>query len=533
MCVALALLLGLFAFVSPGALISEFLTIKWEFIALLLLISAALVWISAAKWRLFLPPDAPPTLRLFRLYLVGYFVNALLPSYVGGDAARSYMVGRLVRSDSTNTSAQITAASATILERYTGLVAMFALGVSATLLPSSILSLGFELSLAVRLAVWALALGLFSATVCVLNKRTFAVLERVLPSRAKGIAARLRAGLVAGLSNKRALAEALLLSFVYHCFTVLNTAVAAYAVGWSEVSLLQLFIVLPLILTIGGLPLTPSGLGLQEGAFVYFLTMIGGASTEALAIGILLRAKTYLLAIIGWVLLFFEDRSALQPGADESVVKSVVQVGTGRAALVVISDSTESIPFSAQLLEQYRIVSLELAGNFSRAIWRSVDTVEGKLAEAGVRSGLCVGIGGGAIVVQALALRAPKLVRQMVLIDAVSRPHPTLWIRVLDRIERYLPLGLPFRNLTDGFDALSLAHRLRSPCVVAVSSQAGAYERSEALVLAERLPTAVLLQSGVRADSRSGPQLSRAECIFEAAAICASLPAKRPQKTGS
>ena len=59
------------------------------------------------------------------------------------------------------------------------------------------------------------------------------------------------------------------------------------------------FIVLPLILTIGALPLTPSGLGIQEGAFVFFLHGIGASEEQALLIALILRAKSVILALLG------------------------------------------------------------------------------------------------------------------------------------------------------------------------------------------------------------------------------------------
>lgn len=519
---SLLLLSSIFIFVSPQALLKEFFALSWVHVALLLLISVALVWVSAAKWRLFLGDDAPSTGRLFRLYLIGYFVNALIPSYVGGDAARSYLAGKK--------SGQVTAASATILERYTGLVAMFWLGLLASILP-----LGVAVPVPARIAVVLLALGLACVTAAIIWRKSFEFGTKILPKKFGATAGKIRTGLIAGLTNRKALAEAFLLSLVYHCFTVLNTAVAAYAVGWGTVPIAQLFVVLPIILTIGGLPITPSGLGLQEGAFVYFLGILGATGPESLAIGILLRAKTYLLAFVGWGLFVLEQRgdvagsagavlgeptNATQPNA--SSIRGSTVVGTGRAKLVVISESQIPISANAIALNEYTRSEIVLSKSFGMNIWQTVDEIELALAGAGVRSAVFVGVGDAACVAQALTLRSPKLVRTMVLIDATSRPHPSRWVRGIDRLEKFLPLGLPFRNNADGFDALSLSHRLRSPCVIAVSGMATEYQRSEARVLSNRLPTAVLLES----------QKSIAEIIEEAVQVSKAMPARIPQQQG-
>jgi uncharacterized protein (TIRG00374 family) len=96
--------------------------------------------------------------------------------------------------------------------------------------------------------------------------------------------------------------KTLLLSLLFHSFTVLNTMAASYAVGWWHPPVIDLFVVLPLILIIGALPVAPSGLGIQEGAFFFFLVGIGATPEQALGVGIVLRAKQYIVAAIGGLL---------------------------------------------------------------------------------------------------------------------------------------------------------------------------------------------------------------------------------------
>jgi uncharacterized protein (TIRG00374 family) len=112
---------------------------------------------------------------------------------------------------------------------------------------------------------------------------------------------KIQAALNLARREKKLLAHALLLSFLFHTLTVVNTLICAYAVGWNTAPVGDLFVVLPLILLVGALPVAPGGLGLQEGAFVFFLTGIGATPAHALGIGLILRAKSYLLALIGWL----------------------------------------------------------------------------------------------------------------------------------------------------------------------------------------------------------------------------------------
>jgi len=271
----------------------------------LLLISVPLILISALKWRLFLTElsmggAVPSTARLFGLYLVGYFVNLLLPSFVGGDAVRSYYAGKKV--------GQHGAAAATILERYTGLVAMILLAL--LLLPRSSL-----VTWQIEMAVWALAAGLAFGTLVALSPH-LVLLVGALPGGKKITKhlTRIQEALHLSRRNMGLLLKAFALSLLFHCFTVLNTVAAGWAVGWEGIPAGDLFVVLPLILLIGALPLAPSGLGIQEGAFFYFLQGIGATPAQALGVGLVLRLKSYVLALLGGLVFLRERRLGASQG---------------------------------------------------------------------------------------------------------------------------------------------------------------------------------------------------------------------------
>jgi uncharacterized protein (TIRG00374 family) len=104
-----------------------------------------------------------------------------------------------------------------------------------------------------------------------------------------------------GLSDRSLLVKVGLLSFLFHILTVVNTVAVASAVGWTTAPWADLFVVVPLILLVGAVPISPQGLGLQEGAFVFFLHSVGASTGEALAIALVLRAKSYVLALFGAV----------------------------------------------------------------------------------------------------------------------------------------------------------------------------------------------------------------------------------------
>ena len=282
--VALALL---FSIVDIRSVLVSLEDIRALDLAYLLTLSVVLVLVSVIKWRLFLrhlgmQASVP---HLFRLYLVGYFVNLLMPSALGGDVVRSLYVGKEVD--------KIKAVSATLLERYTGFIAMVLMALIAVWWAPQVTS-------QIRLLTIFVGIAACGLTVAMVSGR-FSGLAKFLrvPDRFIGKLLRLEEGVQWGLSDKELLVKAGGLSILFHLLTIVNTAVVGYAVGWEQVPWGDLFVVVPLILLVGAAPISPQGLGIQEGAFVFFLSAVGASPAQAMAIALVLRAKSYLLAAIG------------------------------------------------------------------------------------------------------------------------------------------------------------------------------------------------------------------------------------------
>jgi len=255
-------------------------------------LSFLLIGVSVWKWRCFLERLRIQAAfgRLFRLYLIGYFVNVFTPSFVGGDVVRSLYVGPTVD--------KAHAVSATFLERYTGVVAMLAMALCAVFVSRAVTFeiqlLVISLSLGTALATWFL----FSGTLGQLAQRLR------LPENVTRMLDRVHEGLVWGTRDIGLVTKTLAISLLFHMLTVVNTVAVAHAIGWDSVPWGGLLIVVPLILIVGAAPISPQGLGVQEGAFVFFLSSVGASVDQALAIALVLRAKSYILAILGGCLWF-------------------------------------------------------------------------------------------------------------------------------------------------------------------------------------------------------------------------------------
>lgn len=286
------------------------ITVPW--IAALLLISLILVLISCVKWRLFLVArGASVSLwRLTDLYLIGYFFNNFAPSNVGGDVVRSYILGEHIgsQSDSFGT---------VFLERFTGFVALIGMAVvAATIRPELLVN-------RVLLALLAgMALGLGVILLLIISRRAQQWAGRGLARLpAKRPVEKIRKFIDVVFyfrAHRPIMIRAMLLSVLFHVFTIINTQVACRALG-LQVHFLDLAVVVPVVLTIAAIPVSMNALGIMEGAFVFFLAMAGLDPAEALSVALVLRAKTILLALLGGVLFLRWGERVKKERADRGI----------------------------------------------------------------------------------------------------------------------------------------------------------------------------------------------------------------------
>ena len=303
--VGLLLLVGLLYMFGFGDVVTALSSIGLADLVILFALSVPLIYVSVVKWRAFLSHLGIEARvgHLFQLYLVGYFVNLIMPSALGGDIVRSLYVGRNVD--------RVRAVSATLLERYTGCVAMIAMALGAVWWAP-------QATPGIRFAVVLVACAAIVGTIALRTGISMRVLSLLrAPAGITAKVARLQDGIEWGLKDRGLLIKAGFLSVVFHLLTVVNTAAVAHAVGWTPIPWGDLLVVVPIILIVSALPFSPQGLGIQEGAFLFFLHSVGATTGEALAVGLVLRAKSYVLAALGGLLwlrmkgsLFEETRGA-------------------------------------------------------------------------------------------------------------------------------------------------------------------------------------------------------------------------------
>jgi uncharacterized membrane protein YbhN (UPF0104 family) len=250
----------------------------------------AAVVLSSLRWQrvltaLDLPSEFPP---LLSHSLAGLFVANFLPSTIGGD------VLRVARLSAANGQAPASFASV-VLERLTGFLVLPLITLLALFADPGLLRLG----MASRLAL-LFSLGTLALLVVILAVAGSPRLGRKLAETQNWLrfAGAVHLGLHRIRRHPAAAAGVLVTALAYQMTIIVVAWLAARAlgidVGWAPV---MAFI--PVVAMAQVLPVSVNGLGLREGALVLLLQPLGVATTEAVALGLLLYGINLVVSLLG------------------------------------------------------------------------------------------------------------------------------------------------------------------------------------------------------------------------------------------
>lgn len=278
--------------------------------------SFALIAVSCWKWWYILRCQdcAIPFPTLYRWYFIGYFYTNFLPSNVGGDVARAWLVARRHQSGSA-------ALISVFAERFTGSLVLLGL---ALVMPFTAATGLWRLP-----SVWMIMGGAAGLLACLLLLIRFGAagarsawmagwmrgLQRLLRADRPGRLARLwaqvdakgrtladKAGrLLAVLRrNPRAAWTIFGLTLLFYAMTVVNVLLAYRAFGvWADAGAVAA--VLPIALMVGMIPVTLGNLGITEGAYVFYFGLAGLPRELTLAMSLFLRLKVLTMGAIGLI----------------------------------------------------------------------------------------------------------------------------------------------------------------------------------------------------------------------------------------
>ncbi|MBN3037813.1 MAG: flippase-like domain-containing protein [Candidatus Omnitrophica bacterium] len=237
-------------------------------------------------------------LSVVRAYYVGIFFNNFMPTEVGGDV---FKIGELKKE---NLQLQDVTA-AVILERITGAMALVILALALSFFDRGI----FEHLGIVSLRTKILGAALLLATVFIMGYifwRSF--LKSFLEERKEmfiwGKIYNIIQAFYIYKDNLWVIILALAFSLVFHLLGVANITILAFSIE-GAFSFFAMLMVVVVVRLVSMLPVSIGALGVREGMLIFCLTRVGLDAPSALALGIILRANTYIHSAIGAVLYIF------------------------------------------------------------------------------------------------------------------------------------------------------------------------------------------------------------------------------------
>jgi uncharacterized protein (TIRG00374 family) len=272
--------------------------------------SFAILWLAhyicIFRWRLLMRPLLPvfSLTRLFQIYCIGLFFNLAFPTAVGGDVVKMYYAGKPSR-------LYAQSFAATFLDRDSGMLAMMIIACIGTFMMPSMSS-----RLPVSLIVWASFGAFVVANIVIFMPALHRLFMRLLHRlRLSKIAARIDAissAFQVMAKHPRILFDSLLISLINQLLVCWISWIAALGLN-IHASFLYFAVFIPVITLITMVPISLSGMGLREYAFVALFSAIGVPPPAGLALALLTSAMILLSAVPGGIVyLLFRNRSDLQ-----------------------------------------------------------------------------------------------------------------------------------------------------------------------------------------------------------------------------
>jgi glycosyltransferase 2 family protein len=278
------------------------LNFGWLFAAVAILSLQTVV--SALRWRRIVSAcgAAISISQAGRYTFISVFFSQVLPSTIGGDAARIWLVAR-------DGMAWSKAIYSVIVDRVAGVLALalfVVLGIPASfamihdpLARAALLLLGFASVLAPALFVG-------------MGVRQWALLKRFSVTRHVNAVASAAYRI---FMSPRSGAWVLGLSFIIQILTITGAWLAAKSIA-APFDFIDAFLLIPPVLLIATIPISIAGWGVREGAMVMAFSYSGLPQADGLLVSALFGIAIFLVGVIGGLLWLVGGRREIVPGAD-------------------------------------------------------------------------------------------------------------------------------------------------------------------------------------------------------------------------
>ncbi|MCX7794457.1 MAG: flippase-like domain-containing protein [Thermodesulfovibrionales bacterium] len=241
------------------------INISFLFIASLIYILAT--YISSIRWKI-LSFSNLPVRRLFSLYMIGSFFNTILPGIIGGDAVKAYYLYR-------ETGNPGISMASVFMDRYIGFISIMLI---------ALVALPFGLTYIKETELWYL----FPTLIIIFTVGSF-VFFKVRIGESLKLLREFYSFFDTYRNLNRSmniLLKSLFLSAIIQLMNMAAVYIISHGLG-IQVPFLSILIFLPLAVTLSMLPLSISGLGVREAAFVMLFGKAGVKPEAAIMLSLM------------------------------------------------------------------------------------------------------------------------------------------------------------------------------------------------------------------------------------------------------
>ncbi len=264
---------------------------------------APLMLLMVVRWKLLLDifHKEIPFKDLVSVYWIGLFFSLFLPSAIGGDAVKMYKLSK-------HHGKPIEVSTSVLMDRIVGLTSLCILSFGSILIFRN----SFDFDLAGKI-IGGVAFFLFMFYLIIFNVKAVKKIPLVRPLlkflKIEKIVRNLYLSFNFYFNHFTVLLKAVVVSFACNLIMAFSIYLLALAVG-INISVVYFFVIMPIVFMISILPISMSGLGLQDGAYVFFLGQVGVPPALAFSMSLIGHVVRYLTGLIGGIFYLFErDRS--------------------------------------------------------------------------------------------------------------------------------------------------------------------------------------------------------------------------------
>jgi uncharacterized membrane protein YbhN (UPF0104 family) len=278
------LIVWLLRSIDLGLMVGYFRELHWAWLVAAIALHQLQGVLSALKWQVILAADGQRLglFFLFKTYQIANFLSLFLPTSFGGDVYRTWAVNR--------TGVRFSKSTASVLfDRLSGLFALLSIGV-----------VGGVLLLPANLAGAIIAAYLLGGAAFFILTSDH-VVSRLPQPKGKylGFPILVLRSFNIYRQSRAAFLRTVALSacFQFNVVVIVFCYARSLGIPAAEITFLEMVAVVPVIFLSEVLPAI-NGIGVRDGAFVFFFTLVGSTAEKAMAVSLMVLLMRYLKSFV-------------------------------------------------------------------------------------------------------------------------------------------------------------------------------------------------------------------------------------------